>query len=335
MMPVPRRGNDRNARLTDNDIGLMTTTASLDDFETLSLTSFFPTVRTFRRKVETYYGSWIPETWEFDMIVFYTPFRAYEPACRPTIVYLHPSQVFQVAPGGEYWKTCSYWATKGFLCILSAETSGQFSTGNGDAAAEGLGRRGLAMWRTLYAIENVTPTSIFFDRVCKRACVTGYSMGGGAAQNMAYYATDEDNVVCQAPMHAGVTLPRKVNAINIPTMIGSSRDDTVTPAGPIGLMYAASLSRPPVIQVILEGSEHIRGSLCGNDCPFDPICCIPGITNVVVHIKVCLLQSSSHSMCIIRWTHAILPFAHIPLMRMQVPALSPRQQCTLASPPHR
>ena len=89
-------------------------------------------------------------------------------------------------PGGEYWKTCQYLALRGFLCILSAEDTGQYGTGNNDPTSDGLGRRGLAMWRTLYALENNDPESPFFGRVCPKACSMGYSMGGGAAQNVAY-----------------------------------------------------------------------------------------------------------------------------------------------------
>ena len=276
---------DQDATTTSR-LATFSSVSDLSEYDELGVNSYFPNVRTLRRSVETYYGAWIPQNWIFDMYVFYTPFRD-EPrgTCRPAIIYLHPAQVFQALPGGEYWRTCSYWATQGFLCILSAEDSGQFGTANADSSAEGLARRGLAMWRTLYAIENLDPDSVFYDRVCRKACVTGYSMGGGAAQNLVHFAVPDDQIQCQAPMHASLTTPRKVNQIDIPTLLGSSRDDTVTPFGPIGLMYALSYARPPVIQVILSDGAHIQGSLCGNSCPFDPVCCIPGITNVVSHIR--------------------------------------------------
>ena len=167
---------------------------------------------------------------------------------------------------------------------MSAEETGEFAVSSTDPTAEHLGMRGLAMWRTLYMYDNRDPRTPFFNRVCRRACATGYSMGGGAAQNVAFYATPEDNIICQAPIHAAITSPRKVNGIDIPTLLGSSTDDTVTPRGPIGLMYAYSAARPPLIQVVLQGNPHILGSLCGNNCPFDPVCCIPGITNVITHI---------------------------------------------------
>ena len=149
----------------------------------------------------------------------------------------------------EYWNTCSLLATHGFLCMLTMELTGQFAQGIDEAAAEGLARRGLAMWRTLYQRENEDPSSNFYQRVCPRACASGYSLGGGSVQSVAYFADAEDGIECIAPIHAGVSMPWKVNTIEIPTLIGSSSADTVTPVGPIGAMFKYARMRPPVVQV--------------------------------------------------------------------------------------
>ena len=99
----------------------------------------------------------------------------------------------------EYWNTCSLLATHGFLCMLTMELTGQFAQGIDEAAAEGLARRGLAMWRTLYQRENEDPSSNFYQRVCPRACASGYSLGGGSVQSVAYFADAEDGIECIAP----------------------------------------------------------------------------------------------------------------------------------------
>ena len=38
--------------------------------------------------------------------------------------------------------------------------------------------------------------------------------------------------------------------------------------------------------MVLDGThEHILGSVCGNNCPMEYLCCWPGDTNVIVHIR--------------------------------------------------
>ena len=214
--------------------------------------------------------------WGFDMMVFYEPFATGE-GCRPGVIYLHPAQVFQVYRNEEYWNTCSLLATHGFLCMLSMEFTAQFAQGIDEIAAEGLAMRGLAMWRQLYRTEHNDPASPFYQRVCPRAASSGYSLGGGSAQILAYLAEEEDGIACVAPIHGSLTMQRKVNTIKVPLLIGSAVDDTVTPVGPIRNMYNFSVLRPPVVQVVLRsGHQHILGSMCGNSCPMDLLCCWPG-----------------------------------------------------------
>ena len=265
-------------RTTTQDAQLnVSPVANFDAYDELTPTSRFPGVRYKRRRVPRM---------GFDMQVFYTPFNDDDDGCRPVILFLHPAQVFQVIPNHEFWNTCSYFAAEGFLCIASMEGTGEFARGIDDAQAEGLARRGLEMLRTLYTVENNDPSSVFYNRVCNRACVTGYSLGGMAAQSVAWLANEADGIECIAPIHSGFSMPYKVNKIGVPVLIGSSVDDTVTPVGPIGLQFKYGRRSPPTIQVVLrEGHEHILGSLCGNDCPMNPGCCWPGYTNMMVHIK--------------------------------------------------
>lgn len=239
----------------------------LSDVSRLNNRVRYPTVENTRVRVAG---------WGFEMMVFYEPFAADE-GCRPGVIYLHPAQVFQVFPNEEYWNTCSLLATHSFLCILSMEFTAQFAQGIDEIAAEGLAMRGLAMWRQLYRTEHNNPASPFYQRVCPRAASSGYSLGGGSAQILAYLAEEEDGIACVAPIHGSITLQRKVNTIKVPLLIGSAVDDTVTPVGPIRNMYNFSVLRPPVVQVVLRsGHAHILGSVCGNNCPMDLICCWPG-----------------------------------------------------------
>ena len=86
--PKPKKSSD-TSRITVNSV------ANLNEFPPLDLLETYPVVNVYRRRVETGGGAWIPEFWDFDMYVFYTPFRNSAP-CRPVIIYLHPSQVFKV-----------------------------------------------------------------------------------------------------------------------------------------------------------------------------------------------------------------------------------------------
>lgn len=77
------------SRITVNSV------TNLNEFEELDLFATYPAVKVYRRRVEASGGTWMPAFWNFDMLVFYMPFRDDAP-CRPAIIYLHPAQVFSV-----------------------------------------------------------------------------------------------------------------------------------------------------------------------------------------------------------------------------------------------
>ena len=224
---------------------------------------------------------------EFAMSVFHPVQDPPEGACFPVIVLLHPGQFLSSAPDTDFFDYGRHWASRGMVTVLSREYPGQFFALDAgsvtDIEGQRMGKRGGLMWYNLMRMNNTEPESPVYQRLCRRFCAVGYSMGGSAAQDMGIEFSPEDGIRCIAPMHALATNKVRASRVTVPTMSGSSPQDTLTPPYGVNAMWDAYVnSLVPYIDVVLQWGTHML-SECGASCPQILKCC-EGDTNIRQHL---------------------------------------------------
>ena len=116
----------------------------------------------------------------------------------------------------DFYQSALFLAKQGNIVIISRERAGQFGRSSSSSVGQGLARRGVAMIRTLYKIAETDTESVLYNRVRRAFCAYGYSLGGGAVQDLRYYLTEEDGLKCLVPMHTFAVSKDIIYCFNLP-----------------------------------------------------------------------------------------------------------------------
>nr|MBK9650957.1 fibronectin type III domain-containing protein [Bacteroidota bacterium] len=131
----------------------------------------------------------------------------------------------------------------------------------------------LAFIANAFSKLNNTNTSLFYNKYSAQVCLSGHSMGGGAAMLAAKEAGVYNAVALLAPAQTNPTATAAAAMVNIPTMIIAGSNDCVTPANAHSKAIYDSSASMCKSYVSINGASHCQFANYNFNCSFGENTC--------------------------------------------------------------